>query len=145
MASKLTKSQLDKLKNLSQEFAAIAREGKKPPAASTPWPNPPNTTPKRPRSRRAVGRERTASRTNLVGTKRVIHEGTRRTHKGHEEKQNEQLMGWIRERSISRMKRTRTVLNLPLWEPTGGLRVYRRKSGSRGTPWNLPLPLASRS
>lgn len=34
MASKLTKSQIDKLKNLSQEFAAIAKEGKKPPAAS---------------------------------------------------------------------------------------------------------------
>jgi len=34
MASKLTKSQIDKLKNLSQEFAAIAKEGKEPPAAS---------------------------------------------------------------------------------------------------------------
>ncbi len=34
MAGKLTKSQLDKLKNLSQEFAAIAKEGKKTPAAS---------------------------------------------------------------------------------------------------------------
>ena len=34
MASKLTKSQIDRLKNLSQEFAAIAKEGKKPPAAS---------------------------------------------------------------------------------------------------------------
>ena len=34
MASKLTKSQLDKLKKLSQEFAAIAKEGKKTPAAS---------------------------------------------------------------------------------------------------------------
>jgi hypothetical protein len=34
MGSKLTKSQIDKLKNLSQEFAAIAKEGKKPPADS---------------------------------------------------------------------------------------------------------------
>ena len=34
MGSKLTKSQIDKLKNLSQEFAAIAKEGKKSPAAS---------------------------------------------------------------------------------------------------------------
>ena len=34
MVSKLTKSQIDRLKNLSQEFAAIAKEGKKPPAAS---------------------------------------------------------------------------------------------------------------
>lgn len=34
MGSKLTKSQIDKLKNLSREFAAIAKEGKKPPAAS---------------------------------------------------------------------------------------------------------------
>ncbi len=34
MGSKLTKSQMDKLKNLSQEFAAIAREGKKSPATS---------------------------------------------------------------------------------------------------------------
>lgn len=34
MGSKLTKSQIDKLKNLSQEFAAIAKEGKKPPATS---------------------------------------------------------------------------------------------------------------
>jgi len=34
MGSKLTKSQIDKLKNLSEEFAAIAREGKKPPTAS---------------------------------------------------------------------------------------------------------------
>lgn len=34
MAGKLTKSQIDRLKKLSQEFAAIAREGKKTPAAS---------------------------------------------------------------------------------------------------------------
>ena len=34
MASKLTKSQIDKLKNLSEEFAAIAEEGEKTPAAS---------------------------------------------------------------------------------------------------------------
>ena len=34
MASKLTKSQMDRLKQLSQEFAAIAKEGKKPAAAS---------------------------------------------------------------------------------------------------------------
>ena len=34
MGSKLTKSQIDKLKNLSQEFAAIAKEGEKPPADS---------------------------------------------------------------------------------------------------------------
>ncbi len=34
MGSNLTKSQVDKLKKLSQEFAAIAKEGKKSPAAS---------------------------------------------------------------------------------------------------------------
>ena len=34
MASTLTKSQIDRLKKLSQEFAAIAKEGKKTPAAS---------------------------------------------------------------------------------------------------------------
>lgn len=34
MASALTKSQIDRLKKLSQEFAAIAKEGKKTPAAS---------------------------------------------------------------------------------------------------------------
>ncbi len=35
MASALTKSQIDKLKKLSQEFAAIAKEGKTTPAASS--------------------------------------------------------------------------------------------------------------
>ena len=34
MASALTKSQIDRLKKLSQEFATIAKEGKKTPAAS---------------------------------------------------------------------------------------------------------------
>lgn len=34
MGSKLTKSQIDRLKKLSQEFAAIAKEGTQPPAAS---------------------------------------------------------------------------------------------------------------
>ena len=34
MGSTLTKSQIDKLKNLSREFAAIAKEGTQPPAAS---------------------------------------------------------------------------------------------------------------
>lgn len=34
MAGTLTKSQIDRLKKLSQEFAAIAREGKKTPDAS---------------------------------------------------------------------------------------------------------------
>lgn len=34
MTSKLTKSQIDRLKNLSEEFAAIAKEEKKPPATS---------------------------------------------------------------------------------------------------------------
>ena len=34
MGSKLTKGQIDRLKKLSQEFATIAREGKKPPATS---------------------------------------------------------------------------------------------------------------
>ena len=34
MGSKLTKSQIDKLKNLSREFAAIAKEGKETPATS---------------------------------------------------------------------------------------------------------------
>ena len=34
MGSKLTKSQIDKLKNLSREFAAIAKEGKETPTAS---------------------------------------------------------------------------------------------------------------
>ena len=34
MGSKLTKGQIDRLKKLSQEFATIARDGKKPPAAS---------------------------------------------------------------------------------------------------------------
>jgi hypothetical protein len=34
MATTLTKSQIDRLKHLSQEFAAIAKEGKKKTAAS---------------------------------------------------------------------------------------------------------------
>ena len=34
MGSKLTKGQIDRLKKLSQEFATIAREGKKTPATS---------------------------------------------------------------------------------------------------------------
>ena len=34
MGSTLTKSQIDRLKKLSQEFAAIAKEGKETPAAS---------------------------------------------------------------------------------------------------------------
>ena len=34
MGSTLTKSQSERLKKLSQEFAAIARKGKKPPTAS---------------------------------------------------------------------------------------------------------------
>ena len=34
MGGKLTKSQIDRLKSLSEEFAAIAKEEKKPPAAS---------------------------------------------------------------------------------------------------------------
>lgn len=34
MGSTLTKSQINRLKNLSEEFAAIAKEEKKPPAAS---------------------------------------------------------------------------------------------------------------
>ena len=34
MASTLTKGQIDRLKQLSQEFAAIAKEGKKKPDAS---------------------------------------------------------------------------------------------------------------
>ena len=34
MASKLTKSQIDRLKKLSQEFAAIAKAGMESPAAS---------------------------------------------------------------------------------------------------------------
>ena len=35
MAGTLTKSQIDRLKKLSQEFAAIAKEGNKTPAASS--------------------------------------------------------------------------------------------------------------
>ena len=34
MSSKLTKGQIDRLKKLSQEFATIARKGKKTPATS---------------------------------------------------------------------------------------------------------------
>ncbi len=34
MGSKLTKGQIDRLKKLSQEFAAIARDGKETPATS---------------------------------------------------------------------------------------------------------------
>ncbi len=34
MGSKLTKSQIEKLKNLSEEFAAIAKKGGDPPTAS---------------------------------------------------------------------------------------------------------------
>lgn len=68
MGSKLTKSQVDKLKKLSQEFAAIAKEGKKPPAASATLAEP--TEHHSEAARVAPGRQSSKGRRSKAKTKR---------------------------------------------------------------------------
>lgn len=68
MGSKLTKSQIDKLKRLSQEFAAIAKEGKKPPAASATLAEP--TEHHSEAARVAPGRQSSKGRRSKAKTKR---------------------------------------------------------------------------
>lgn len=68
MGSKLTKSQVDKLKRLSREFAAIAKEGKKPPAASATLAEP--TEHHSEAARVAPGRQSSKGRRSKAKTKR---------------------------------------------------------------------------
>ena len=68
MGSKLTKSQVDKLKNLSQEFAAIAKHRKKSPAASATLAEP--TEHHSEAARVAPGRQSSKGRLSKAKTKR---------------------------------------------------------------------------
>ncbi len=70
MGSKLTKSQADRLKNLSEEFAAIAREGKKPPADSVTLGEP--TEHHSEAAKVAPGRQSSKGRRSKAKTKRSL-------------------------------------------------------------------------